>query len=181
MIHRARQAGTLASGNYSYGALTPCPSYSISLCDGLKADSKIPGGSPDVETQAGLLVVGCGVVGDRAAPSAWTQRRAACGRPSPRAQRPWVQVMLVLARSRRSWPPSMKTRRGRSSLPWYRIHLSRLRATSRRVCSATRRATNATQSPFGAKGPRAADNRRARGPFRSRRSDRRPSCREVRR
>src|SRR2546421_11527838 len=48
----------------------------------------------------------------------------------PRAQRPCVRVMLVLAQV-----SSMKTRREGSSRPWYFFHCARRLATSGRSCS----------------------------------------------
>src|SRR5438477_11470100 len=48
----------------------------------------------------------------------------------PRAQRPCVRVMLVLAQV-----SSMKTRREGSSRPWYFFHGARRLATSGRSCS----------------------------------------------
>src|SRR5437660_9621141 len=52
----------------------------------------------------------------------------------PRAQRPCVRVMLVLAQV-----SSMKTRREGSSRPWYFFHCARRLATSGRSCSLARR------------------------------------------
>src|SRR6185295_8013527 len=48
----------------------------------------------------------------------------------PRAQRPWVRVMLVLAQV-----SSMNTRCEGSSRPWYLFHCARRLATSGRSCS----------------------------------------------
>src|SRR5438105_11868754 len=51
----------------------------------------------------------------------------------PRAQRPCVRVMLVLAQV-----SSMNTRRAGSSRPWYFFHCARRLATSGRSCSVAR-------------------------------------------
>src|SRR5437763_1037070 len=80
------------------------------------------------------MTQGASIRSERRAARKVSVRQRPCGTfatsRSPRAQRPWVRVMLVLAQV-----SSMKTRREGSSRPWYFFHCARRLATSGRSCS----------------------------------------------